>query len=121
MGIGPLSLTGNHLPPYTHVLHWVNPGGILDLARLIEVENQVRRQNLAGIICNDHSTPRALERSLHVSLHSLGIRGKPRGKGHGLVIQIQVHGWIIHQSSLMQIDVDTIISLQLERGLYTGI
>ena len=121
MGIGPLPLTGNHLPPYTHVLHRMNPGGILDLARLIEVENQVGRQNLAGIICNDHGTPRALERSLHVSLHSLGIRGKPRGKGHGLVIQIQVHGWIIHQSSLMQIDVDTIISLQLERGLYSGI
>ena len=114
MGISPLTLTGNHLPPYTYVLHRMNPGGILDLARLIEIENQVGRQHLAGIICNDHSTPRALERSLHVSLHTLCIRGKPRGKSHGLVIQVQMHGWIIYQGSLMQIDVDTIISLQLE-------
>jgi hypothetical protein len=46
MGISPLTLTGNHLPPYTYVLHRMNPGGILDLARLIEIENQVGRQYL---------------------------------------------------------------------------
>ena len=50
---------------------------------------------------------------LHVSHVALCIRGKLRGEHEVLVIEIQMHARVIHQSCLMDIDIDTIGCLHL--------
>ena len=77
VGIGPVTFAGNHLPPYAYVFCRVNPTGILNLTRFVEVQDQMGSQHLAGIVGDEYGAPGTLARCLQIALHALRIRGKP--------------------------------------------
>ena len=53
----PRAFPCNHFPPYADIFHRLNPGGIIILTRLIQIENQIGGQYLAGIITDYDRTP----------------------------------------------------------------
>ena len=52
----------NHFPPYAYILHRLNPGSILILARIIQIQYQIGSQHFTGIITDYHRTPRSVTR-----------------------------------------------------------
>ena len=50
VGIMPGTPSYDHLPPHTAVLRGMDPGGILKLTRLIEVQDKIVREHVAGIV-----------------------------------------------------------------------
>ena len=120
VGVGPCALAGDHLPPDAHVLHRLDPGGVLDLARLIKVIDQLARKDVPRIIADDDGTPGGVEGSLHVPLVSLRIRCEVCTEDHGLVVQLQVECWEVNQRCLVDIDVEPVVSLELQWGLHAG-
>ena len=117
--IRPLFATTNHLPPNTNVLNRLDPWSIWIFARLIQIENKARGKHLACIIHYHDGTPWSMAWGLHVSHVALCIWSKLRGKHKILVIQIEMHTRKIHQSSLMDIEINTISCLHLQWGLHT--
>ena len=118
VGIAPRLGAYNHVPPYATILSRVNPRSILNLARLVEVQSQLARQHVAGIVANKDSTPRSVERSLNEALTAYSIRSKPRLEGQSLVVEVEVHSRIIQASSLVNVDIKSILSLHLQRSLH---
>ena len=98
----------------------MDPAGILNFARLVKVENKARSKHLTSVIAHEYSAPGCLARSLHAALVTSSIRSQPRCEHHVLVVKVEVHSCIVHQCCLVQIDVDAIISLELERCLHTS-
>ena len=39
-GVRPMTLTCNHLPPYTHIFHGMDPGGVFNHTRIVKVQHQ---------------------------------------------------------------------------------
>ena len=96
VSVRPFFHTSNHFPPYPYVLHWVNPRSISQSARFVEVEGDIGSQNIAGIVANNHCTPRRLGRGLHITFGTVGIGGNPRLEYESLVIQIEVHRSVVY-------------------------
>ena len=119
--ITPCLGTYNHVPPYTTVLGRVDPGSILYLARFIEVQCQLARKHITRIITHENSTPRCIEWSLDKALATYSIRSQPRLKHEILLVEVEVHGRIIQTGSLMDIDIKTILRLQLKGSLHARI
>ena len=119
IGISPSALSGNHFPPYAYIFHRLNPGNIFISTRLIQIQRQFGIQNITGVITYDNRTPRRLTGSLQVSFISFCIRGKPGFEYKILIIQIKMHTGVIHQSSLMQVNIKTVSCFHLQRSLYT--
>ena len=63
-------------PPYTHVFGRLNPGSIFQLARFIQIYNQVRGQDITRIVAYYNRTPRSSTTSLDISFCPVFIRGK---------------------------------------------
>ena len=88
IGVSPGALAGDHLPPDAHILHRLDPGGVLDLARLIEVIDQFACEDVPCIITDDDRTPGGIEGGLHMPLASLSVRGEVGVEDHSLVVQL---------------------------------
>ena len=115
----PCALAGNQFPPHAHIFHRLDPRRVLDLARLIQIQNQPRGQHIARVV-NDHNrAPWCAARRLHVALTPLGVGREPRLKHHVLIIQIQVHTRVVHQLRLVQVQIDAIVGLEQQLGLHT--
>ena len=67
IGVVPTTLADNHLPPYTTIFRRMNPRRIFNLTRLIEVEDEVRREHVTGIVTYHHSAPRRFTGCLHTA------------------------------------------------------
>ena len=148
VGIVPGALTHNHLPPYATVFRGMDPRGILDLTRFIEVEDEVIGEHITCVVRYHHSTPRCLTRCLHRTFQTSSIRSEVAHerkdlrqrirrwlrigsigirKAHQLlremlglsINELKVHGGIIQASSLVDVDVKSVITLHLESGLHT--
>ena len=119
--VGPVAAAGYHLPPYTHIFARLDPGCVLNLARLIEVEGDAGSKYVARIVAHNHSSPRSGARALHICQVSVRIRCKVSLEHHILVIQKQMHCRIVHKGSLVEIDINTVVGLHLEGGLHTGL
>ncbi len=119
VGVAPLALAGNHLPPYTHVLRGMNPACIVQRVGLIEVINQVGSQDVGGRT-NHNGTPGSGERQFNDSLGLGYAGGEPRGKGHGGVVEVEVHCGIIHEGGLMYVDVHSGIIAHEHGCLHAG-
>ena len=107
----------DHLPPYTHVLHGVNPAHVLNGAGLVEVEDEAGSQHVRGLLTHLHRAPGALAGGLQTAFHALRIRGEEGGESEGLVVQLQVGGGIIQDLRLMDVDVQAVARLHLEGRL----
>ncbi len=120
VGIGPLALAGDHLPPDAHVLGRVDPGDVLDGAGLVEVQDEAGGEHVRRLLTHHHGTPGALARGLETALHAFGIRSKPGTEGHRGVVQVQVRRGIIQHFGLMDVDVQAVGGLHLESRLHAG-
>ena len=109
----------NHFPPYADIFHRLNPGGIIILARLIQIENQIGGQYLAGIITDYDRTPGSMAGRLHIPFISLSIRSQPGFKNEVLVIQVEMHARVVHQGCLVQVKVHSISCFKLYGSLDT--
>ena len=121
IGIGPCALAGDHLPPHAHVFHGVYPAGVFNLARLVQVQYQARGQDVAGVVGNLYRAPGRVAGRLHVALLALGVGGEPRLKYHVLVVEVQAHARVVEQGGLVQVDVESVVGLHLQRGLHAGL
>ena len=119
--IRPLALAIDHLPPHADILHGLDPRCVLNLARLVEVQDEVRGQDVAGIVADHHRAPGRRAGSLQVALVALGIGREPRLKDHRLIIEVQVHTRVVYQGCLVDVDVEAVVGLHLERGLYASL
>ncbi len=95
--VAPLLGTGDHLPPYSHIFHRLDPGCVIVGARFVQIENKVGGKHITRIVAYHDRTPGRMRRRLHMSFVSLRIGSEPRFKHHVLVIKIQMHAGIIHQ------------------------
>ena len=77
IGVMPCALASNEFPPHTHIFHGLDPRCILDLAGLVQVENQARGQDIARVIDKHDGAPRGLAWGLHVAFIALGIGREP--------------------------------------------
>ena len=113
IGVVPSALAHDHLPPHAAILRGVNPTRVLYLARLVEIENEVARKHVTGIVAHHHRAPRRGAGCLHTSLEAGGIGSEPRLKHHVLVVEVEVHGGIVDTGSLMDVDVEAVAALHL--------
>ncbi len=120
VGVGPRTLARNHLPPDAHILAGLDPRGVLDLAGLVEIERQTRSQDVAGVVRHDHRTPGRRAGALHVGLVAVGIGREVRGEDHAAVVEHEVHGRIVDQGRLVEIDVESVVALELQGRLHAG-
>ena len=120
VSVAPLAFAGNHFPPDAHVLAGLYPGCIFQLAGLVQVQRDARSEDVAGVVADNDRTPRRAAGRLHVSLVAIGIGRKPGGKDKVLVVQVEVHTRIVHQSGFVQVDVQAVVTLQHQGRLYAG-
>ena len=119
IGISPRAFSGNHLPPHTDIFHRMNPRNVIVGTRLIEIQHEPGLQLFTSIVHHLNCPPRALARSLETAAPALGVRRKFRAESQCRRVQIEVHAGIIHQCSLMDIHIEPLVSLHLERSLHT--
>ena len=103
--ICPRTFSANHFPPHTNVFHRFNPRNIFISTRIVQIQCQLRCQNITRIITHDYRAPRRTTRCLHISFISLWVRCQPRFKNQVPIIKVQMHTGIINQSSFMQVDI----------------
>ena len=60
-----------------------------------------------------------MARRLEIAFHALGIGSEVGNEGIAVTHEFKVHGRIVHQCGLMQVQVDTVVGLELQRGLHT--
>ena len=122
VGIGPCrTSTRKIFPPYTDVFSRLYPWSILDFTRLIQIQNQVGSQYIAGIVAHNNRTPRCYTSSLNVSLVPILIGRQMCTHKISFCIQVQMHSRIVYQCSLMNINIQSVIRLQHQRSLYSQI
>ena len=117
--ICPSAFAGNHFPPYAYIFHRFNPRNIFIGTRFIQVQSQLGSKDVACVIADNNRTPWRLAGSLHIAFVTHCIGGQPRLKNQVLVVQVQVHTRIVHQSCFMQVDVQSVCRLHLKGGLHT--
>ena len=114
----PRALADDHFPPHATVFYGVNPACILYLAWLVEVQYEVARQHVACVVAHHHRSPRAHAWRLQASFGPVCVWREPTLKRHSLVIKVEVHGGIVHAGSLVNIDIQAVLALHLQRCLH---
>ena len=117
--VRPGTFSGNHFPPHTDVFHRLNPGNIFVGTRFIQVQSQFGSQNITSIITDNHRAPGWTARRLHITFIPFCIRSQPWFKNQVLIVKVQMHTRIINQSRFMQIDIQPVGCLHLQRCLHT--
>ena len=120
VGVGPASLAGYHLPPYAHVLDRLDPVDIFVGARLVEVEHKAAGELFLGRVGHLDRPPRGGARRLHVALPSLRVRGEEGAERAGLAVYEQMHARIVYQGGFVDVDIQSVVRLHLQGGLYSG-
>ncbi len=96
----------------------MDPRRILISRRLIEIIDQVARQNISSLVADHDRTPGSGERKPYLSLIAVAVRREPRGEYHRRIIKIQMHRRIVNQCRLMEIDIKPIVTLEHQRSLH---
>ena len=117
IGVVPRRLADNHLPPHTAVLRGVNPRGVVERTGLVEVEDEVRGEHVAGVVGNHHRAPRRLAGRLHAALQAGGV-GSEVALEFSRAGQLQVHRGVVDAGRLMDVDVETIVGTHLQGSLH---
>ena len=112
-GVGPGSVAGDHLPPDADVLRRLNPGGVVELAGLVEVEDELRGQDVARVVADHHRAPGAVAGCLEVALAAVGVGVEPRLEDEGRIVQVEVHTGVVHEGGFVQVDVQAVVRLHL--------
>ena len=99
------ALTREVFPPYADILRRMNPRGIRQLARFVQVQDEAGSQDVAGIVAYYDGTPRRNASGLHVGFRAVAVGSEVRAEYEAFVVQIQLHGRIVHQCGFVDIDV----------------
>ena len=119
IGISPCRASSREiLPPYADILDRLDPRSILQFTRLIQVDNQVRSQNVTSIVAHYNRTPRTGTSCLDISFCTVLVRSQVCTHQVIFRIQVQVHGRIVDQRSLVNVDVQSVVRLQHQRSLH---
>ena len=113
VGVAPGALVGDHVPPYADILRGLNPGGVLYLAGLVEVEGDAGGKDVRSLVADDDGAPGADAGSLKVALVAACVGGEPALEGHGLLVVVEVHGGIVDAGGLVEVDVESVIAFHL--------
>ena len=148
VGVMPGTTSYDHLPPHAAVLRGMDPGGILQLTGLVQVQDEAVREHVTGIVRYHHRAPGRLTGCLHRTLQTSGVRCEMthkckhlrQGIRSGLRIggiyiaathqflgevlgvgihEFEMHRGIVLTGSLMDVDIQAVVALHLERGLHT--
>ena len=131
VGVVPRRLADDHLPPHAAVFRRVNPTDIVERTRLVEVQNEVRREHIAGVVADDNRAPRRLTRRLHTAFQASCVGCEVTLKEKTLTCssflvprssfldQLQVHRRIIHAGRLVDVDVKAVVGAHLQRSLHS--
>jgi hypothetical protein len=104
-----------HPPPDADVLRWLEPRHVAELVRLVEIENDVRRQvERAGTVCDQQRAPGRRERRDAFDFRTLRRRRQHRLEPR-TVDATQPHARIVHQRRFVDRDVQTRIGADRER------
>ena len=120
VGVGPLSASGDHVPPHAHVFHGVNPRGVVDFGGFVEVEGDAAGENVGGFSPHDDGSPRRIGGRLQVALVAARIGGEVAHEGVVLLVVGEVHGGIVHTGGLVEVDIQAIVGAHLQRRLHGG-
>ena len=105
----------------------MNPRNVVKCTRLVEVQDEVRREHVACIVAHHHRSPGGLTRCLHAPFQSGGIGCEVRDQrwlyshcSHFLCSRyFEVHGGIVDACSLVDVDVESAVGFHLQCRLHT--
>ena len=80
-----------HLPPDPHVLPGMYPCRVGDAVRLVQVENEIRRDEVSRRLSDLNGSPRSLQRGARFHLHAVGPWHEVRLESRG-ADALQRHG-----------------------------
>ena len=102
-----------HRPPDADIFGGADPRGVLDAARLVEVEHEPRSYQTARRVGDDHRAPRRAERRPGVDLHPRGPRGEVAAQGGS--VGVEAHFGVVRQIGLVQGEIPSAGAFQRER------
>ena len=114
----PTARAGNHLPPYSHILHRMDPADIVESAGFIQVKDHAALELLHGSLGDLDGAPGRHAGRLQTTLPAFGIGRQERAEV--LALGQQVHAGIIDQRSFMDVDVEPLRGLHLQRSLHSA-
>ena len=120
VGVGPRAFARNHFPPDSDILVRTDPRSVVYLARLVEVQSDSGSQDIPRIVGHDDSPPRRSARRLHIGHVPVRVRRQMGFEHQLLVVKLEMHGRVVHQSGLMQVYIDAVICLHLQGSLDSG-
>ena len=106
-------------PPDAHILSGLDPRGVLDAAGLVEVERQVREQDVGRPATDDDGTPGRNPRVPHPDLVTILPRHKV-GLEHGAVVG-EIHRRIIRQVGIHDRQIQRIARLDGNRARHVAL
>ena len=120
VGVAPGALVGNHVPPYAYIFSGLDPRGILDFARFVQVQRQARSQDVGSLVAHHDGAPGRHAGSLQVAFVAASVGGEPALEGHGLVIVVEVHRGVVDTGSFVQVDVESVGRFHHQGSLYAA-
>ena len=114
----PAAGAGDHLPPYAHVFHGMDPADIVESARFVQVKDHAALELLHRRLSDLDGTPGRHAGSLQTPLPAFGVGRQERAQV--LALGKQVHAGIIDQRGLVDVDVKPLRGLHLQRGLHSA-
>ena len=120
VGVGPLSASGDHVPPHANVFHGVNPRGVVDFGGFVEVERDAAGEDVGGFAPHDDGSPGRIGGRLQIALVAARIGGEVAHEGVVLLVVGEVHSGIVHTGGLVEVDIQAVVGAHLQRGLHGG-
>ena len=120
VGIVPCGCSGHHFPPYAHVFDGMNPRRVFQFAWLVEVEYQVGCEHLPRIIHHHDGSPWRGIGAAYESFPAFGVRREDGFEHHPPVVECEVHGGVVDECCLVDVDVESVVGLHQQGGLCAG-
>ena len=114
----PTARTSDHLPPYSHVLHRMDPADVVESAGFVQVKDYAALELLHGSLGDLDGAPGRHAGRLQTTLPAFGIGRQERAEV--LALCQQVHAGIIDQCGFVDIDVEPLRGLHLQRSLHSA-
>ena len=119
VGICPCAAVAHkHLPPNAYEFHRFDPGGVFNLARLVEVKDKLGCKNVAGVVAHNHRSPGSGEGELKVSGCSVAVGHEVRLEVIVLGVHVEKHHGIFRQCRFMKIYVNVVCRLEKQGRLH---
>ena len=106
-------------PPDAHILGGLDPRGVLDLARVIEVQRHAREQDIGSRAADDHGTPRRHTGVPHP--HFIAIFPGHEVGLERCSLMREIHGRVVGEIGIHDGHVESIVHLQGDRTRHVAL